>query len=129
MPQYPRCRLKATARGKNLAIRGGQVFSRAALVILGLRDNDAGCFGRRRNGFGQNPLMAIAGVVITEIERRSSAAEAGLLEGDLISGINLQRITSVKDFTKVIKKIDTSDGVVFDIVRKGKRFYFSFSTE
>ncbi|MFH1379547.1 MAG: Do family serine endopeptidase [bacterium] len=71
----------------------------------------------------------LTGVVITKIERGSAASEAGLIEGDLISSINLQKIDSIKDFKKITKKLNASDGVVLDLVRRGKRFYLSFAAE
>lgn len=92
---------------------------------IGMTVADATGMLKKRYGIGKD----LTGVIITNIDRKSSASEAGLAGGDFISSINLIKIESVKDFKKVVKKIDTSEGIVLDIVRRGKRFYLSFSVE
>lgn len=80
---------------------------------------------RRKYEIGKD----VAGVMISDIARGSPASEAGLMVGDLISFVNLNKVGNIKDFEKVVKNIDTSEGVVFDIIRRGRRFYISFATE
>jgi len=66
------------------------------------------------------------GVVIVEIEIGGKAEEMGLLEGDLIKGVNRQSTGNLKEFKKVIKQVDLSEGVIFDIVRRGRRIYITY---
>lgn len=66
------------------------------------------------------------GVVIVEIEMGSKAEEMGLLEGDLIKGVNRQSTGNLTEFKKVIKQVDLSEGVIFDIVRQGRRIYITY---
>jgi len=66
------------------------------------------------------------GVVIVEIEIGSKAEEMGLVEGDLIRSINRQSTKNCKEFKKVIKKVDLSEGVIFDIVRRGRPVYITY---
>jgi serine protease Do len=66
------------------------------------------------------------GVVIVEIEIGSKAEEMGLVEGDLISSINRQSTGDCKEFKKMVKQVDLSQGVVFDIVRRGRPIYITY---
>jgi len=66
------------------------------------------------------------GIIIVEIEIGSKAEEMGLVEGDLIRSINRQSIVDCKEFKKVVKKVDLSQGVIFDIVRRGRPVYITY---
>jgi len=66
------------------------------------------------------------GVVIVEIEIGSKAEEMGLVEGDLIRSVNRQSTGNCKEFKKVVKKVDLSEGVIFDIVRRGRPIYITY---
>ncbi len=66
------------------------------------------------------------GVVILEIEIGSKAEEMGLVEGDLIRSINRQSTGNCKEFKKVVKKVNLSQGVIFDIVRRGRPIYITY---
>ena len=66
------------------------------------------------------------GVVIVEIEIGSKAEEMGLVEGDLIRSINRQSTGNCKEFKKVVKKVNLSEGVIFDIVRRGRPVYITY---
>jgi serine protease Do len=66
------------------------------------------------------------GVVIVEIEIGSKAEEMGLVEGDLIRSINRQSTGDLKEFKKVVKQVDLSQGVIFDIVRRGRPAYITY---
>ena len=66
------------------------------------------------------------GVVILEIEIGNKAEEMGLVEGDLIRSINRQSTRNCKEFKKVVKKVDLSEGVIFDIVRRGRPIYITY---
>jgi len=66
------------------------------------------------------------GVVIIEIEVGSKAQEIGLAEGDLIKNVNRQATRNLTEFKKVIKGVDLSRGVIFDIVRRGRPLYITY---
>ena len=66
------------------------------------------------------------GVVIVEIEIGSKAEEMGVVEGDLIRSINRQSTGDLKEFKKVVKQVDLSQGVIFDIVRRGRPAYITY---
>lgn len=66
------------------------------------------------------------GVVIVEIEIGSKAEGMGLVEGDLIRSINRQSTGDLKEFKKVVKQVDLSQGVIFDIVRRGRPAYITY---
>ena len=50
----------------------------------------------------------------------------GLVEGDLIRSINRQSTGNCKEFKKVVKKVNLSEGVIFDIVRRGRPVYITY---
>jgi serine protease Do len=66
------------------------------------------------------------GVVIVEIEAGSKAEEIGLVQGDLIKSINRQATPNVDEFRKVIKGVDLTRGLIFDIVRQGRPIYITY---
>ncbi|MDH5174010.1 MAG: PDZ domain-containing protein, partial [Elusimicrobiota bacterium] len=66
------------------------------------------------------------GIVIVEIEIGSKAEEIGLVEGDLIRSINRQSTVDCKQFRKVVKQVDLSQGVIFDILRRGRPAYITY---
>jgi len=66
------------------------------------------------------------GVVIVEIEVGSKAEEIGLVQGDLIKSINQQTTANLGEFRKVIKGVDLTRGVIFDIVRQGRPIYITY---
>jgi serine protease Do len=65
------------------------------------------------------------GVVITQVEQGSAAAEAGLREGDLIVEINRQAVKSVKDYDRLAAKVGKQDSVLLLVNRQGRNSYFA----
>jgi len=51
------------------------------------------------------------GVVVTEIDPEGAAAEAGVLEGDVIVSINRQKIESVADLEKLVKEAPAGEAL------------------
>jgi Do/DeqQ family serine protease len=66
------------------------------------------------------------GVVIVGIETGSKTEEIGLVEGDLIRNLNRQPTRNLSEFKNVVKKVDLSEGVIFDIVRRGHPIYVTY---
>jgi len=52
-----------------------------------------------------------AGVLVVGTKPGSKAAEAGIRRGDLIKEVNHSRVASIRDYTKVIEKLDEGDEV------------------
>jgi serine protease Do len=51
------------------------------------------------------------GVLVVNIQPGSKSADAGIQRGDLIKEINHEKITSVKEYGKTIKKIDSGESI------------------
>ncbi|MDW7679466.1 MAG: Do family serine endopeptidase [bacterium] len=67
----------------------------------------------RRYGFeGQT------GVLVTEVERTSQAYRKGVREGDLISSINRQTVESVRDYNRIVNKVDKGDVLVIRLKKR-----------
>ena len=49
------------------------------------------------------PGADVTGVVITKLEQRSAAAQAGLLKGDVIIGVNRTRINNLQELSAAVK--------------------------
>lgn len=65
------------------------------------------------------------GVVITQIEQGSAAADSGLREGDLVVEINRQAVRSVKDYDRLAAKVGKEDTVLLLVNRQGRNSYFA----
>jgi serine protease Do len=71
----------------------------------------------------------VAGVVVTSIDQASQAAAEGIAEGDVIQEVNREPVTSVKDFTKVVKSLKPGDNAMF-LVRRGQAtMYIAFTVK
>lgn len=70
----------------------------------------------------------VKGVIAISIPPDSLAAEAGLMEGDLVRSINRQKTDSTATLKEVMKKVDPKKGLVFDVVRRGRSFYLSYKS-
>ncbi|MCS7184618.1 MAG: Do family serine endopeptidase [bacterium] len=66
------------------------------------------------------------GVVVIELDEDGEAARAGIAIGDLIKAINQKPTPDVSEFEKVVAKASFGEGVVFDILRKGRPIYLSY---
>lgn len=63
------------------------------------------------------------GVIISNIEQNSLAAEAGLREGDIVQEINRKKITSIEDYRKEMREVKEKDTILF-LVRRGQNTLF-----
>lgn len=66
------------------------------------------------------------GVVVTEVPSESLAAEAGLMEGDVIQAVNQRTLNSTADIKALDKNVDPKKGLVFDVIRRGRSFYLTY---
>ena len=62
----------------------------------------------------------ISGVLLDELDQDSRLAREGLAEGDLIVGVNRQRIHKLADFSEALGK--TRGGIVLQIQRRGRSY-------
>lgn len=59
----------------------------------------------------------VKGIVVTEVKPDSSAAETGLLEGDVIQAVNRQEVKTVDEASNLVK--DKKQSVFLKVKRKG----------
>jgi serine protease Do len=70
--------------------------------------------------------IRLRGVVVTSIDQYSEAYQAGLREGDLIRSVNRQRVKSVADFNRAVRKLKKGDTVLLRVHRQGQSFFIAF---
>jgi serine protease Do len=63
------------------------------------------------------------GIVITNVEPNSTAAEAGIQRGDVIIEVNRQTVNTLKDFDEAVQK--AGKAILFLLYRNGATFYIS----
>ncbi|MBI4249433.1 MAG: PDZ domain-containing protein, partial [Elusimicrobia bacterium] len=89
--------------------------------------------GRRREPSAAKDAAQWEGVSVTESRfgvivvqvARDSKLYGHLEDGDVIQGVNQQKIDSVADFKKATREANLKDGVVFDLIRGGQEMYIS----
>jgi len=62
------------------------------------------------------------GVIVTDVEQGSPAAEAGLREGDTILEVNRASVSSVADFDKAMRNV--SNGATLLLVKRGDNTFY-----
>jgi len=82
------------------AARGGEPVEKEA-TLSGIQVDELTPSYQRRFGLPRN----LTGVVITDVDEGSLAAEVGLQPGDVIQEINRQRINTVEDFRRVASSV------------------------
>jgi Do/DeqQ family serine protease len=73
-------------------------------------------------------LKATGGVVITQIEEKSPALQAGLKKWDVIISINKDSLENSLDFESVLKNHSAGDVLRIKIIRNGKPFTVDLAT-
>jgi serine protease Do len=64
----------------------------------------------------------VDGLIVTEVDRTSQAAEGGLASGDVIIEINRHKVSSIDDFNRIMEK-SRKDKVLLLVYRGGNHFY------
>jgi serine protease DegQ len=101
------------ARDVKLVIQSVPVLSGAEL--------DERLEGARFTGLtAKHKQKNISGVLLDELEPASLLAREGLAEGDLIIGVNRQRIHNLADFSKALSK--TRGSILLQIQRRGRSY-------
>jgi serine protease Do len=80
---------------------------------------------RRQLGLENN----VNGVVVTDVDPRSSAAEAGLQEGDVIQSVNRQPVTTVAEFSRVMRQAGSGRTTVLLVNRRGATVFIPVENE
>jgi Trypsin-like serine proteases, typically periplasmic, contain C-terminal PDZ domain len=63
------------------------------------------------------------GVIIFQVEPRSTADEAGLKPGDVIKEVKRKPVNSLKDYRDAIKDSSLQEGILFFVTRKQGSFF------
>ena len=63
------------------------------------------------------------GVIVSNIERNSLAADAGLSPGDIIKEINRKPVNSIEDYRKLVQNIKEKETVLF-LIKRGENTIF-----
>jgi serine protease Do len=115
--------LKLGERPANLAERAGvgKAPLQGALRGITVQNLTAGL----RNQLGLS--NTVQGVVITDMDPNSPAAQQGLQQGDVIEGINRQPVRSVADFNRLAA--EAKGDTLLRINRQGQSFFVVISSE
>jgi serine protease DegQ len=62
----------------------------------------------------------LSGVLLDELDQRSRLAREGLAEGDIITGVNRQRVHSLDDFRNAFEHKRSS--ILLQISRRGRAY-------
>lgn len=64
--------------------------------------------------------QGVSGVLLAELDPQSLLAKEGLTEGDIVTGLNRQRVHSLADFTTILES--TQGGLLMQINRGGRAY-------
>ena len=65
------------------------------------------------------------GVLVSDVTPGNSAAESGIRRGDVISEMNRNPITDMKDYQRLSGSVKTGDSVLFLVKRGGTTIYIA----
>ena len=69
------------------------------------------------------------GVLVTNVEPGSAAAEAGLRPGDVLRSVNRKRVTNVRELKAALERVPSKDPVVLQVAREDRTFYVSVTRD
>ena len=69
------------------------------------------------------------GVVVTDIDRKSNAAKAGIRVGDVITRVGTKKVKSMKDFKNLIVDAKKQESLLLLIKRGERSSYFAFEID
>jgi serine protease Do len=95
--------------------RGGATKSPLEGVQVEPLTNNA----RRQLGLDQTAT----GVIVSEVDPRSSAADAGLQPGDVIQSVNRHPVTSVSEFSRLVREAAAGRNVILLVNRRGATIF------
>ena len=108
-------------------LRDGKIRKTSLVIqsvpVLSGKDLDWRLEGARFAGLSaRHKQQNLSGVLLDELEPRSRLAREGLAEGDLITGVNRQRVHSLADFEKAL---GATRGSILLQIRRGGRPYIA----
>lgn len=68
-----------------------------------------------------------SGVVVTEVQRNSTAARQGLRPGDLITHVNRQRVETVDEFYRNVRGMQRGDTILLNVTRDNRNIFLAFT--
>ncbi|MCB4756283.1 MAG: Do family serine endopeptidase [Elusimicrobia bacterium] len=114
------------AEGKQQGPKGEK---ESKVIWLGATFSDIDDSALRKFGLDRDSAYTnVKGVLVVDVPSDSVAADAGLIQGDVIAGINQREIDGIAAFEKVTKGVNVKEGVVFDLIRQGRSFYLSYKS-
>lgn len=69
------------------------------------------------------------GVLVTDIDKKSNAYEAGIRTGDIITRVGTKRVTSSKIFRNLVEDLKEQDSLLLLIKRGERSSYFAFEID
>lgn len=98
-------------------------FGTVQRAIIGIRGSDVSSYIDSEKDKGNNPdLGTVDGVYVAEVEDGSSAYEAGLKKGDVITSIGGRRINKMAELQEEISKRKPGDKVSITYLRDKKQY-------
>jgi serine protease Do len=70
-----------------------------------------------------------SGVLVTDINKKSNAYEAGIRVGDIITRVGTKKVTSSKTFRNLIEDLKGKDSLLLLVKRGERSSYFAFEIE
>jgi len=110
-------------RPSNLSARGGGGGSVQQGTLRGLTVQNLTPDIREQLGLPAN----VAGVVVTQLDPNSPAAQNGIQEGDVIEGINRQPVRNVSDFNRLASQ--AKGQTLLRLIRQGNGFFVVISPD
>ncbi len=101
-------------------------LSNAKLMVQTVASVDGGDFNQRLAGARFTELNVrhkqhgISGVLLEELDPQSVLAREGLAKGDIVTGLNQQRVHSLADFKTILES--TNAGLLLQINRQGRAY-------
>jgi len=103
--------------GKGSPGKGGEgdISRRLGVDVTELTDQLAQRFGYEKEN----------GVLVARVEAGSVADEKGMRQGDLIVQVNKQKVSSVRDYEKIVEKLEPGDIVLMQIRRQNNNHFIA----
>jgi len=70
-----------------------------------------------------------SGVLVTDIDKKSNAYEAGVRVGDIITRVGTKKVSSSKDFINLIEESKQQDSLLLLVKRGERSSYFAFEID
>lgn len=67
----------------------------------------------------------LEGVVVTQVDQSSNAFRQGLREGDLITGVQRQRVRNMQEFSQRMEGVQPGQTILLQLVRQNRQFFIA----